>query len=102
MPIAIGALYIRKYFTSSAKKEAERMVVNIQRQLRSILENCEWMDTKTMHRALDKLDAMEAHIGYPEELLNNTLLEQYYDKVTINSINIYPYSIDDISACGLR
>lgn len=83
MPIAIGALYVRRYFTSTEKKEAERMVRNIRKQLRKVLQGVEWMDKLTMGRALDKLNAMEAHVGYPDELLNDTLLEQFYDRVKL-------------------
>lgn len=86
MPVAVGSLYVRSYFCSHAKHEAEDMVQNIRKELRHILKQVPWMDKHTLKRAVDKLDAMEAHVGYPEELLNDTLVEQYYEKVKQKSI----------------
>ncbi|GLV37796.1 Neprilysin 2 [Carabus blaptoides fortunei] len=96
MPVAVGSLYVRRYFSSHAKNEAEDMVQNIRRELRHILKKIPWMDRHTLKRAVDKLDAMEAHVGYPKELLNDTLVEQYYEKLNIHE-NRYLESVLEIT-----
>ena len=36
------------------------------------------MSAETLTTALKKLDAMKEHIAYPEELLNHTIVDEYY------------------------
>jgi predicted metalloendopeptidase len=41
------------------------------------------MDPKTKGMALNKLHAIKSCVGYPDELLNEDLLEEYYRGVTM-------------------
>lgn len=43
------------------------------------------MDEKTRERALKKLSSIKEYIGYPEELLNNTKLEDIYQGLEISN-----------------
>ncbi|XP_013133397.1 PREDICTED: membrane metallo-endopeptidase-like 1 [Papilio polytes] len=79
MSIAVGALYIRKFFNEEAKKDAMEMVQDIREQFRRTLEEVEWMDEKTRRQALAKADAMAAHIAYPDEMLSDEKLTEFYD-----------------------
>ena len=36
------------------------------------------MSVDTITTALKKLDAMKEHIAYPEEILNHTIVDEYY------------------------
>ena len=38
MPVSVGALYVREYFTQEAKKNVEDMVSNIQNQMKKTIE----------------------------------------------------------------
>lgn len=42
------------------------------------------MDRKTRTLALEKLDFMRTQIGYPDELLDNKKLEDYYQNLEIH------------------
>jgi predicted metalloendopeptidase len=42
------------------------------------------MDDKTKVQALKKLKSMNVNVAYPNELLNNTILEKYYEKLHLN------------------
>jgi neprilysin len=87
LPISVGALYIRKHFREDSKKAALEMVQNIEVEFEEILKTVDWMDAKTREQALDKVKSMATHIGYPDELMNNKKLEEYYEGLKIDSTN---------------
>lgn len=86
-PHALGALYVRKYFDKTAKHEAMKMVNNIKDDLKSLLIETDWMDEETKKEANIKVDMMTVQIGYAEELLNDTAIDEYY--------NIVPVVVDE-------
>lgn len=47
------------------------------------------MEEKTKRRALDKLESMKNHIGYPDELFDNMKLDEFYKKVEITPMIIF-------------
>lgn len=84
MAIAIGSLYVKTYFDNKAKSEALEMVNNIKDVYRNILTEVEWMDEITKKEAQRKLNLMATHIGYPDEMLDNNKLAEYYKNLDIN------------------
>jgi predicted metalloendopeptidase len=46
-----------------------------------LLTYTEWIDTETKELALQKLDAMQRRIGYPDFILDPQLLNQRYKDV---------------------
>ena len=44
-------------------------------------QSTEWMDKVTKKNGLDKLKAMEFRIGFPDEILVDDLIEEYYKEV---------------------
>jgi neprilysin len=57
------------------------MVANIQNEFKKILKEVDWMDKKSKENALEKADAIDIKIGYPEWILNDTELNDYYKNV---------------------
>lgn len=86
LSIAAGALYVRKYFNEDARKNALEMVGDIREEFRKIVQTVDWMDEKTKKNALEKADSMTAHIAYPDELLDNKKIEDFYKDVSIFKI----------------
>lgn len=84
MPIAIGALYIRKYFKPIAKVTASRMVDGIRREFKASLKRNTWMDEQTKQSALNKLEAMKYYIGYPDEFYDDDKINKFYERITVN------------------
>lgn len=76
--IALSSLYVRHHFKGQSKEKALEMVGYIHREFLKILDGVEWMDQKTRKRATDKALAIRPYIGYPNELLNNTEIENFY------------------------
>ena len=78
LDIAISSLYVRSHFKSDAKGQAEEMVGYIRREFMAILDQVDWMDEQTREEARGKAQAISSYIGYPDELLNMTLIEDLY------------------------
>lgn len=85
MAIAVGSLYVRKHFKQDSKSIALDMVHQIRGVFDNILSEVDWMDDITKKEAKRKLYAMTTHIGYPDEMLDNSKLEEYYRNLEIDS-----------------
>jgi predicted metalloendopeptidase len=99
-PIATGALYVRKYFSESSKATATEMVTAIKAEFETILHSVDWMDHKTRAEALSKVEKMDKHIGYPNELMDDKKLIEYYEEVQIDEkeylqsvLNLYHFRL---------
>lgn len=84
LPMAAGALYIRKYFKDDTKHKVTQMVDQIRKEFRVMLNQNEWMDKKTKLAANQKFDTLDLHIGYVEELKDDKKLAAYYEPLEIN------------------
>lgn len=73
---------MRKYFHEDARQNAKEMVADIRNEFKKILGTVDWMDDETRKSALEKADAMVTHIAYPDELLDNAKLEEFYNNVS--------------------
>ena len=73
---AVGSLYVEKYFQEDSRRAAVEMVSEIRTQFSLMLAQLDWMDERTRDNARLKAEAMEAHIGYPTELLDMNKLDQ--------------------------
>lgn len=104
LSISIGALYVKEHFEDSSKTgivelrqsfsdeifillvllAALEIVDNIRDEFEKILQTVDWMDDETRAAAMEKLAKMATYIGYPDEIKNVTLLEEYYDGLEID------------------
>lgn len=48
-----------------------------------MLNDLDWMDETTKEKAIEKANAMGSYVAYPEELLDDQILSEYYDNVSI-------------------
>lgn len=93
-----GALYVRKYFKKESKASALQMVNAIKVEFEEILKTVPWMDETTRTAGLSKVKSMVTHIGYPDELMDDNKLTDFYKTVKVDedkylesilSINIF-------------
>jgi predicted metalloendopeptidase len=63
----LGQEYVARKFTPAAKARAVTIVDNLVRELRSRIEQLQWMGPETRQQALVKLDAFNRKIGYPDK-----------------------------------
>ncbi|CAL7951565.1 unnamed protein product [Xylocopa violacea] len=87
LAISVGAMYVRKYFKENAKKNALEMVADIRQEFTKILEKVDWMDDETRKSALKKAASMSSHIAYPDELLDDKKLEDFYENLELTTDN---------------
>jgi hypothetical protein len=71
-------MYVKKHFKETAKSAMDEMVRYIRQEMSTILSNIKWMDDATRARAQKKLSTMKEYIGYPDELLQENLLDELF------------------------
>lgn len=94
-----GALYVRKYFKKESKASALQMVNAIKVEFEEILKTVPWMDETTRAAGLSKVKSMVTHIGYPDELMDDNKLTDFYKTVKVDE-NKYLESILSINIFG--
>ena len=71
---ALGQVYVEKYFPPEAKAHARVMVMNLIGALKSDIPALSWMGPETKKAALEKLEAFQIKIGYPDKWRNYAAL----------------------------
>ncbi|XP_075973794.1 neprilysin-4-like isoform X2 [Anticarsia gemmatalis] len=84
MGMALGSMFVRKYFDEMSKNDTLTMTREIQQSFRELLRITDWIDDKTKKLAAHKVDAMMLRIGYPDFILNKKELDDRYKEVTIH------------------
>lgn len=81
--MAVGSLFVEKYFDESSKNDTMKMTIQLQQAFKNMLTSLEWLDVDTKILAKNKIDAMRLKIGYPDFILNkDELTERYSDVVS--------------------
>ena len=75
--MAVGRMYVEKYFPESSKQRMTQLVKNLQTALGQRIDMQEWMSAETKKQAHDKLSSFYVKIGYPDEWMD-------YSKLTID------------------
>ncbi|MBR4891748.1 MAG: M13 family metallopeptidase [Alphaproteobacteria bacterium] len=84
----VGRLYVKKYFSSDAKKRMQQLVKNLQRAYAMRIENLDWMSDTTKQKALEKLSSFKAKIGYPDKWRDYSKLEIKNDSLWENMMRV--------------
>ncbi|KAG5674892.1 hypothetical protein PVAND_004837 [Polypedilum vanderplanki] len=99
MGMAVGALFVRRYFDENSKLDTLTMVRELQRSFREILnDDIDWIDDETKKLAEEKLNSMSLKIGYPDFILSRHKLDEKFatlhihpDKYFENTLNVLKY-----------
>ena len=67
---AVGKLYVQKYFPESSKQRMITLVKNLQDAFAQRIEENTWMTAATKKKAIEKLQAFDIKIGYPDKWQN--------------------------------
>lgn len=81
MRIAASAKYVQKFVNETAKINSANLVNYLRNEFINILDKVDWMDQETKNKAIVKAQKMESHIAYPDELLDNKNVENFYKDV---------------------
>ncbi len=63
----VGRAYSDEYFKEATKKSVEKLVLSIRDEFRASIARAQWLAPETRAKALEKIDAMEFKIGYPDK-----------------------------------
>lgn len=102
LSVAVSSMYVRDYFRDERiKQDIGEIVSEISIEFEKLLLDNDWMDKETKAEALEKLHAMSSNIAYPSELLNDTIIEEYYRDLELNATN-YLQSASNIDLHGKK
>ncbi|XP_070498436.1 neprilysin-2-like [Chironomus tepperi] len=84
LKVALSSMYVRKYFDPVSKKNALDMVDAIKKEFEEILKKVSWMGDETRKAALVKVKKMYTNVGYPDELIGDQKIIDFYKSVNVD------------------
>jgi putative endopeptidase len=81
---ALGEVYVKRAFPPQTKARADEMIENLRAAVGTRLQGLEWMSDETKTRALEKLEAFNSKIGYPDKWRDYSKLEIGLDSYADN------------------
>ena len=82
-------MFSQKHFSGQAKVEMLDMIGYLKSAFQKILNDIDWMDPTTKSRAYDKLEAMKKFIAYPDELTDESVVEEYHAGLIIDEDDFF-------------
>lgn len=97
MGMAVGAMFVRKYFDENSKRDTLAMTHELQQAFREILNETNWLDMPTKHLAEMKVNAMSLRIGYPDFILSHKELNERYADLEIDQEKYFENTLNVLS-----
>lgn len=91
----LGHLFVDRYFPESSKEEIEAMVEDLRTAYRERIKSLEWMGDSTKQKALEKLEAFNYKIGYPDKWKDYSDLDVSTNNYFGNAWNVSRYTIQE-------
>ncbi|MCX4093124.1 M13 family metallopeptidase [Nocardia sp. alder85J] len=70
----LGRLYVARHFPPAAKARAQELVTDIMSAYRDSFRDSTWMSPPTRDAAIEKLDRIDAQLGYPDTWIDYSTL----------------------------
>ncbi|HEX7341845.1 MAG TPA: M13 family metallopeptidase [Rhodanobacteraceae bacterium] len=86
--MAVGQVYVQKYFPPAAKKKVEDLVHNLIGAFHARLKTLAWMTPATRAKAQAKLDTLKVEVGYPDHWPSYAGLSISNDNPLQNALNV--------------
>ena len=85
--LGTSALYVQSLDgkDDDQAKLVREIVLSIKDAFLDTLGENTWMDNETKEEAINKTNQMKLHVGYPQELLNDTAVNSFYELMTVSS-----------------
>lgn len=87
MPDALGRRYVARFLCASCKAQVQEIAEDIRRAYIARIRTNTWLDTQTRMAALEKLDRMIIHVGYPGTWDRYDALQVSSGRLLENAIN---------------
>lgn len=94
MGMAVGAMFVRKYFDENSKRDTLAMTYELQQSFRELLTTTSWLDESTRNLAELKVNAMTLRIGYPDFILDRNELNEKYKDLSIHPNRYFENTLD--------
>lgn len=94
--MAVGQLYVEKYFPAEAKQRMVELVGNLQKSLGQRIDQLTWMSDTTKTRAHEKLDTFKVKIGYPDKWKDYSSMDIGTDSYWDNMKSAAAWEYDDM------
>lgn len=91
----VGRMFIKDNFQVEAKTMALDMIKDLQESFNELLDDLDWMDEETKQVAKEKNDFISPKIGYPEQVMNDTYLEERYVNLTYYRDKYFENMLED-------
>ncbi|HET6557842.1 MAG TPA: M13 family metallopeptidase, partial [Prolixibacteraceae bacterium] len=91
---AIGQMYVQKYFPAEAKQRMLDLVANLKVSLAERISQLDWMGDSTKAKAIEKLNAINVKIGYPDKWRDYSKLEVSTDSYVANVLNAWNFEFN--------
>jgi putative endopeptidase len=91
----VGQIYVEKYFPPEAKERMLNLVENLRIALGERIKGLDWMGEATKANGLEKLDAINVKIGYPDNWTDYTKLEVKDDAYVLNVLRAWNFSFKE-------
>ncbi|EYB87312.1 hypothetical protein Y032_0265g653 [Ancylostoma ceylanicum] len=101
MQYAAGAMYVMKAFDQASKNVTQEMIGDLLEAFRQMVLTNDWMDAKTKASALDKAGQMLQHIAYPDFILDDQKLDDYYSGFNVLDSDSYSQMVGKLSRWNL-
>lgn len=82
---SLSSIYTKKYFQEETKKNVSSVEISIKDMLKEQIKDADWMDDETRNRALHKAERIEGIIGYPEEIMKDSVLDNFFEELKVNN-----------------
>lgn len=102
LSIATSSLYVKNFFPEESREIASKMVGAIKSEFESTLNTTDWMDDITKEAALEKVNSMLTFIAYPNELMDDQKLIEYYQDLVLDSENYFESILNITKFEGLK
>ncbi len=92
---ALGRKYVERYFPPAAKAKAQEIVRTLLATLEQDVAVLEWMQPATRKAALEKLDAFDAQVGYPDRWKDYAGVELHRDALWANVVAGRRFNVEE-------
>ena len=70
------------------QENVTEMIEEVKEAFKSRLEDKDWLDDTTKERCAEKVDAMTEMVAYPDQISNDTYLDELYALVSVQDYEL--------------
>ena len=90
----VGKAFVERHFSESSKADVAQMVENLRAVFKERIMKLDWMSEETKLKAIEKLEAFDKKIGYPDKWKDYSSLEITADNQVQNIMNASKFNFE--------